>query len=391
MAGQLGVGTGGPAAWAAWAAKRAGRQGRVKYQLPAQPPAGVPPPLHDGMVSALTAMFVGAGLSAGTLDVQLMVSVMAARLAPSTWQSYSSVFGQFVSFCVSQGLPFLPATEAVGLLWLVHLAKKGTVQADTAGPYFSGVNTVHELLGFPKPCVGMPFDAFKRGWVRSQQVLVQEDSDSTILACPAAVALAWYRGLDGLSANNTLLKQVLFCVLAFRLFIRPASLLAIVNPVVICVDGKWTFRYKPEEYKTRKTTVGSLPVMSLDLTPFPLLREALQRYLRGLRGKALWGPGKVTTSQAAGWFTAVLAEFSPGVMGQLTLYSCRRGGASAARAAGVPLYLIELMGGWARGSVALRSRYFDMSVAADEAAMFWFEGMVLPGVVAPLYVAPFFQ
>jgi hypothetical protein len=346
--------------------------------------------LHDGMVTALTDMFVNAGLPADAADVNFMVAVMAARLAPSTWQSYSSVFGQFVAFCVAHRLPFLPATEAVGLLWLVHLAKRGTVQADTAGPYFSGVNTVHELLGMSKPCVGMPFDAFKRGWVRSQRVLVEEDSDN-ILACPAAVALAWYRGMGSLDTNSALLKQVLFCVLAFRLFIRPASLLAIVHPSVVCVDGKWLFRYKPEEYKTRKTTVGSLPVMSLDLTPFPLLREALQQYLRGVKGKAMWGPGRVTTSQAAGWFTAVLAEFSPGLMGQLTLYSCRRGGASAARAVGVHLYLIELMGGWARGSVAMRSKYFDMSVAADAAARFWFEGMVQPGVVGPLFVAPFFQ
>ena len=381
---------GGAAAWEVWAARRAGKQGPTKYGLPAQPTPGVPPPLRDGMLAALTDMFVNAGLPADAADVNFMVSVMAARLAPSTWQSYSSVFGQFVAFCVAHSLPFLPATEAVGLLWLVHLAKRGTVQADTAGPYFSGVNTVHELLGMPKPCVGMPFDAFKRGWVRSQRVLVEEDNNN-ILACPAAVAQAWYMGLGSLGTNNALLKQVLFCVLAFRLFLRPASLLAIVHPLVVCVDGKWIFRYKPEEYKTRKTTVGSLPVMSLDLTPFPLLREALQKYLRGLKGQAMWGTSRVTTAQAAGWFTAVLAEFSPGVMGQLTLYSCRRGGASAARAVGVPLYLIELMGGWARGSVAMRSRYFDMSVTADEAARFWFAGMVQPAVAGPLFVAPFFQ
>ena len=56
-----------------------------------------------------------------------------------------------------------------------------------------------------------------------------------------------------------------------------------------------------------------------------------------------------TTAQAAVEFTSVLAQFTPDVMGQLTLYSCRRGGASAARAVGVSTEAIELMGGWARG------------------------------------------
>jgi hypothetical protein len=52
--------------------------------------------------------------------------------------------------------------------------------------------------------------------------------------------------------------------------------------------------------------------------------------------------------------------------------------------------LIELMGGWARGSRALRESYLDMSVTADAAAMFFFEVMI-PGVSAgPLFAEPFF-
>lgn len=151
--------TGSATLWGAWAAARTGSLGPVKYTLPTQAPAGVPPPLVEGLQQALADMFVGAGLP-NSADVELMVAVMSARLSPNTWRTYSSVFGQFVTFCVSEGLPFLPATEAVGLQWAVHLAKRGTVQADTAGGYFSAVNTVHELLGWHKPCVGVPFDSF---------------------------------------------------------------------------------------------------------------------------------------------------------------------------------------------------------------------------------------
>ncbi|GLI59582.1 hypothetical protein VaNZ11_001508, partial [Volvox africanus] len=45
-----------------------------------------------------------------------------------------------------------------------------------------------------------------------------------------------------------------------------------------------------------------------------------------------------------------------------TLYSLRRGGASAARAAGVPLDIIKAFGGWATGSSALREHYLDLGV-----------------------------
>lgn len=52
--------------------------------------------------------------------------------------------------------------------------------------------------------------------------------------------------------------------------------------------------------------------------------------------------------------------------------------------------LIELMGGWAMGSVAMRRHYLDMSVVADAAAKFWFTGM-LPGGVVPLFATAFFR
>jgi hypothetical protein len=271
------------------------------------------------------------------------------------------------------------------------LAKKGTVQADTSGSYFAAVNTVHEILGFASPCSGTAFSAFKKGWIRSQQVLVNGREDSAkVLACPAAVALGWYDELAGLEAGSQFMVPLIFSVLSFRLFLRPASVLAIVDATVVQVGDTWVLRFKPESYKTGVASVGTLPVLSLDLTHLPLLRAALQLHLGHIRGKSLWGPGKHPTSQGAAWFAAVLAEFSPTLLGQLTAYSLRRGGASAARAAGVPLEVIELMGGWAKGSKALRDSYLDMSIAADAAAMFFFEGMI-PGVsAAPLFARPFF-
>jgi hypothetical protein len=326
-----------------------------------------------------------------TQDIDILVSTMASRLSLNTWRTYASVFGQFVLFCQQASLPYLPASPEVGLLWALHIAKKGTVQADTAGGYFSGVNTVHELLGHPKPCCGMMFDSFKRGWVKSQVLLCDPEDSSRVLACPASVAWAWYQALEGISEHSPWLRPLLFCCLAFRLFVRPATLLSVVDAEVIKLGDTWRFRYRPESYKTRTTTVGRLPVMDLDLTAYPLLLNALQLYMGQITGSRMWGPSMTTTAHAAASFTAVLARFTPDVVGQLTLYSCRRGGASAARAVGVSTEAIELMGGWARGSEAMRRSYLDMSVPADAYAHMWF-GCLLPGGRSvPLFWAPFFR
>jgi hypothetical protein len=161
----------------------------------------VPVPLLEGLEQSITHMFVGSGMPQGP-ELSLLVPVIAARLTPSTWASYSSTFGQFVRFCASEGLAFLPATQGVKLQWALHLAKRGTVQADTSGPYFACVNTIHDMLGWLKPCTGALFDSFKRGWTRSQIVTEEDEGDSTVPACPAAVARAWYEALDGMGQHS---------------------------------------------------------------------------------------------------------------------------------------------------------------------------------------------
>ena len=357
--------------------------------MPSEPPLAVPTPLLSDLQQVITRMFEMSGMPKGP-ELDLLVPVIAARLTPNTWASYSSSFGQFVRFCVGEGLPFLPASQGVGLQWALHLAKRGTVQADTSGPYFAAVNTIHDMLGWPKPCSGPLFDSFKRGWIRSQTVTVADEEECSVPACPASVARSWYDALAGANAADAHLRNLLFCVLAFRLFLRPATILSITEAEVVRLGDSWVFRYKPLSWKTGVASVGTMPVRSLDLLDLPLLRVGLQLFLQGVpKTGCMWGEdGRVGTGVAAGWFSAVMASITPGVMGQLTLYSCRRGGASAAFAAGVPMEVIEVAGGWAMGSTALRKHYIDLSVACDEAAMLWF-GRMRQGV--PMFATTFFR
>jgi hypothetical protein len=50
--------------------------------------------------------------------------------------------------------------------------------------------------------------------------------------------------------------------------------------------------------------------------------------------------------------------------------------------------VIEVAGGWAMGSTALRRHYIDLSVSCDASALFWFGGM---RVGAPMFATSYFQ
>ncbi|GIL59118.1 hypothetical protein Vafri_14039 [Volvox africanus] len=153
--------------------------------------------------------------------------------------------------------------------------------------------------------------------------------------------------LPGFSFSSVAFIPVLFVVLAFCTFLHPDSLLSVAWARVSEVEGLAIFQYKPLNFRQ-------------------------------------------STSGAEQWFRSALSQCGLGRLVELhTLYSLRRGGASAARAAGVPLEVIESFGGWSAGSVALRQHYLDMGVSVSPAARAIF-GPLASGRVAP-FAAQFFN
>lgn len=203
-------------------------------------PEAAPPVFVNVLRDFLLEQYRLEGRQADAAACAALAVVMAASLAPASWQSYSSMFGLFVRFCISSSVAFLPASPLTGLLWAQHLAAKGTVKASTAQPYFSVVNTVHHLLGYPKPCADNPaLSAFRQGWERQQQPLFPEPAVAG-LAMPPRLAHALYAALPTCS-TITALRPVLISFLSYLLFLRPASLLSVVWMRV--TDGM--LQYKP--------------------------------------------------------------------------------------------------------------------------------------------------
>jgi hypothetical protein len=320
------------------------------------------------------------GRQADVAACAALAAVMAASLAPASWQSYSSMFGLFVRFCISSNVSFLPATRLTGVLWGQHLAEKGTVKASTAQPYFSVVNTIHQLVGHPKPCAANPaLTAFRKGWERQQQPLVVEPALAG-LALPPRLAYALYLALPSCNTVATL-RPVLFSVLSYVLILRPASLLSVVW---MRVSDNF-LQYKPLHWKSARSLPADAPVLQFPVQSMPFLPAALSRFqqLRGPPGATFWSlrdEPAYTTPAAEQWFDAAV-RLAP-VELNYTLYSCRRGGASAAAAVGVPLHKLEALGGWAAGSSALRKRYMDHAVPADTHALMFFAALVHSAVAS---------
>jgi hypothetical protein len=308
---------------------------------------------------------------------------MAAHLSPATWQTYGSNFGAFVRFCLGRQLPFLPADKLTGVLWAQHLAASCIVQASTAQPYFSAVNTMHHMLGLPRPCADNPMlTSFRKGWERQQQPIAPLPAVAG-LALPPRLAFSLYTALPSLSAPAAL-RPVLFCFLCYCLMLRPASLLSVLWLRV----SEGFLQYKPLHWKGKRLQPDKAPVLQFPVSRLPFLVAALDRFsAQSGAARSFWqlvgDSSSPTTVVAEGWFdSACQSARFPNADRGYTLYSTRRGGASAAAAVGVPLHKLEAFGGWGVGSKALRECYLDHAVPADSHARMFFSALV-EAVISP--------
>jgi hypothetical protein len=343
------------------------------------------------MFKQLSDLYARAGLpvSAQLPDIQ---KVMAACLAPSSWAAYISAFKKFVRFCDASGYPPLPASTPVVLEYALFLAEEGTVRPDGAQTYFSAINTFHDLVGFAKPALGSELARFRAGWARSVVELMPLNvlADHRKVPCiPASVVKAVYDTLDCLPVGSQALEDALYVVLAFRLFLRPATLVSIWWSQVTSLAGRVTLRILARDWKDASGSLNRsarLPVV--DLTDLPCLADAVSAAVAASGGTCLFS---FTSVEAAGRaFLRAVGRVDPALADSLTQYSCRRGGASAARAAGVPLDVIEGVGGWSANSTAMRQHYLDRSVPGCPDALFFFQAL-LPGSGTAQFGAPLFH
>lgn len=341
--------------------------------------------------------------SSATAETAIRLSITG--LSASTVNSYSGLWGQFVSFCKVAGRPCSPASTATVVLYIAHLHARGTVAPWSLQPYLSAINRYHkDVLGIePGPALGPDVNNVINGWKQE----VADDSTSRAptderTALPADVAFDALAAADAMPPLRTMaecqqFRSLLYTGLGFALMARSDTDANLLLDDVGVTDVDMWIRLRAEKGKRRnqKRRIIRLP----NHVANGLLHRVVTRWLRGqhaLRAQQSCNPaflaqrnfwrlpsdtGEWTSSSkiCSQWLKEAIARLGrappPGF--SWSSHSLRKGAASAANAIGVALHVICYHGGWSSKSGVVHD-YIDHTVGANAAAAAFFSWLLPP-------------
>ena len=324
---------------------------------------------------------------------RLASRLVGASLSPTSYQSYGSALGQFVRFCAEEGTEPLDASLATVLRFTAWLARRGTVGASSLQPYYSAINRfLQDHLRQPV-AHGPLLSAARRGLALQQ---VDTRPDPVRVALPAEAALAILRaaqaGLEGARwtceglPGLQLLRAQVMTVVNF-LFLHRASTSTHCKTGDLVVDSRAVTLYPAFLKGKRRDPAGRKPVYTLPVRHQPEVAALLRAYILGREHLAssmrvavpemFWVlPGERVTPGAAlvtQWLQVACASVGAAPPPGFTWssHSLRKGGATAAYHAGVPLGTIRYLGAWAKHSAVVND-YIDFAAQNTPAGAFFF-------------------
>jgi hypothetical protein len=335
-----------------------------------------------------------------------LLRMLGAAHADSTLTSYTSAWNQFHTFCRARGLASLPATPETVALYIAHLYDKGTIQPSSAAPYLSAINTAHCSLGHAPPADCELVRQARMGWRRLTHAEPGAQRVRT-LPLPASIALRALRETAAVPmvgdprALALQMRPLLFVALSFAILLRAGSGVSLTRLDVAVVGGdERGVRVLPSVIKGGQTAPQKPLPKSLPTAHVAALADAIMRY-RTLTGMA-WTRARATPPAAASrtsfwllpgedlsgsestianrWLREALDRLSVAAPsgGKYTSHSMRKGGASAAFAAGLSLAAICALGDWLPGSPVPMKHYIDLTVVVCTAAKYFFGWRVRP-------------
>jgi hypothetical protein len=340
--------------------------------------------------------------------------MVTSALAPSTYQSYKQKIQKFARFCTEQGKHLLDCNTEDVMRYVSWLAHEGKVAADSLQPYLSAINGLYRDLGLEQIATG---DLLRRQIMGFQGMQVQFRAFNRVatpaqvmynILCSAAFILQEAQ-LPSMVALR-LSRACLSTVVAFLFFARPSA-----NANILCADLVLTSAPQPGIQLLPRGTKGKSKVQPHKLAPLFVPAAVFTAPIGGLppvdlyglvvkyvqlrdscfKGKApvhMWAvPGdknitRYTAKHQNSWLKTALnltLNFPPpGYHWQG--HSMRKGAASAASAAGVPLPKICHYGGWSVTSGAVSKHYIDPTCPPTPAGSFFFSWLAQgpPGPVA---------
>ena len=317
-----------------------------------------------------------------------ILNKIAHSLAAGTAKSYGGHWQRFVLWCEDQSdqpNP-LPAEPETVIRWLETDVTVGDrVAEQSLQPYLSGINKIHEDLGYERPALGILLKSYRKGLARLQGL--KRKPARTYLPPPVVEELLlWALDVDLTNPTASLRRRyraAVAVVFTFCFFARGGTGSALLNKHVRSSAAGTSVTLAHEKGRAGKKTAR---VIVIPPGAIPGLEELLQRWtqLRGcakdhesfysLEGERLRPPSTAIDT----WLQECLLMLDASAPDGETWsgHSLRKGAASGASARGVSLDRICYVGGWSIQSKAVWD-YIDPT-CPDSAAACRFFGWLRP-------------
>ncbi|GMH42106.1 hypothetical protein BSKO_10025 [Bryopsis sp. KO-2023] len=294
-------------------------------------------------------------------------------LADSSQKGLQGKFLRFALFCRSEGFVLFPPSEPVICAYIHALRESGSVSAASAPQYLAAISTVNQLLGFDVSVFSPMVSSLLTGW--SKQV-VRVDA---VRGVPADVFLQ----VLGHLTPDVALSVWRDSLLSFSLFLffgRSCSGTGVtITDLYIEEPDSLFFRERYTKTPRNGAAEQRLRLRSLPC-PQPVL-DVFRFYFQQRRvaweqtsaddPRFLWLLPDDTASTPCSavfvrrCFNAFVARFRDVFpAGDWTSHALRKGGATGALLAGVPLWKIRSWGNWAPQSKAVW-RYLDLNAPSS--------------------------
>ena len=309
-----------------------------------------------------------------------------ASLAPTSVTTYASTFKKFIRFCAEQHLVPSQVKQRDIVRYIAWLAQEGRIGADNLQPYLSSVNKFLRDHLLDPVASGALVVAARKGFKRLQVDLTPAPVRVALPASMARACLVQAERLQNASSRGKLLFLRNFTAIAtnFLFPIRGSSMVGILREDFViskdsfqlfCRQCKGFGAVKLERHPLLQIPVAANRRLATVIRAWQSCRdqafgERSPSHFWQLPGEdpRLWTADTVTSwlTQAAAW----LGE-APEEGNKWTSHSLRKGGASAANAAGVSITLIRYLGGWSKTSHVVLD-YIDPLILPSEEGFLFF-------------------
>jgi hypothetical protein len=310
-----------------------------------------------------------------SLATQRLHLMLGASLSSGTQQVYASRVRKYCKACAQQGLPAFPATEASILSFVAFMSLEGAVNAKSFPQYVAAVLTVNRDLQLPAPHIPLLKAAYK-GAHRLQSAQQQEAARGALPA--SVVAQALELSLQPAAAPSLVLASA-GVALAFHAFLRGHSLSSLCLDDLTISNSGYTCVVWDEKTRSHAGQRRQLPG---DCTACPALLRLLAVALQLRRQQGASPTDRLFPGGGLDQMLQLVLrtlDLTPPAGVTWSGHSCRKGGASAAAAIGVPLHKLRHRGGWLSDVVFV---YIDPDFIASPES-FDFFSFLLPVAARP--------